>query len=222
MVSPQAELQKSVEAPAAASTTANTLVASHEWFGGDWTGRVERSKDISKQTTDIFDSSANSAIPEAPAFQGYTFETQKPETSANSAKEELSITHQIVNAAEASEIVSAIDDIVASGTVVTNEVEDQSEMSDLEDLLQNRLPIDLCEAKLPLRIALFGTPTGPRRLRIDAAHKTVPPPHVNLTGDKRREQQTAVTASLVPNQAAEVSSGGLDRALHFLQERTES
>ena len=166
--------------------------------------------------------SANTAIPEAPAFQGYTPETQTPETFANSEKEELSTIHQIVNAAEVSAIVSAIDDIVASGTVVTNEVEDQSEMSDLEDLLQNRLPIDLCEAKLPLRIALFGTPTGPRRLRIDAAHKTVPPPHVNLTGDKRREQQTAVTASSVPNQAAEVSSGGLDRALHFLQERTES
>jgi hypothetical protein len=64
-------------------------------------------------------------------------------------------------------------------------------MSDLEDLLQNRLPIDLCEAQSCLcELHCLELLTGPRRLRIDAAHKTVPPPHVNLTADKRREQQS--------------------------------
>ena len=105
---------------------------------------------------------------------------------------------------------------------------DEQGFSDLEDLLQNRLPIDLCEAQFPLRIALFGKPAGPRRLRIDAAHPAVPAPHINLSSDKRREQpaaRTTVAAGHTPDtrtQTAADSSGGLDRALHFLQERTDS
>ena len=105
---------------------------------------------------------------------------------------------------------------------------DEQGFSDLEDLLQNRLPIDLCKTQFPLRIALFGKPAGPRRLRIDAAHPAVPAPHINLSSDKRREQPaapTTVAAGHTPDthtQTAADSSGSLDRALHFLQERTES
>ncbi len=105
---------------------------------------------------------------------------------------------------------------------------DEQGFSDLEDLLQNRLPIDLCDAQFPLRIALFGKPAGPRRLRIDAAHPAVPAPHINLSSDKRREQpaaRTTVAAGHTPDtrtQTAADSSGGLDRALHSLQERTDS
>jgi len=224
-----AELDKSAEIQTAApATTANSLVAGHEWFGGDWNGRVVQSNDAPNETTACGDSMVNVAIPEAPASQECLAEIQKTETSTKSVTEELLASDEIVNDTTAREIASAIADIVASAAAVssadvaTNEIEDQSEMSALEDLLQNRLPIDLCEAQLPLRIALFGTPTGPRRLRIDAAHKTVPAPHVNLTADKRREQQVTENASAAPKQSTADSSGGLDRALHFLQERTES
>ncbi len=97
----------------------------------------------------------------------------------------------------------------------------ESSFSDLEDLLQNRLPIDLCETQLPLRVALFGKPLGPRRLRIDAAHTAVPSPHMNLAADKPREVPVAATVSRTseaPN--SDSTAGSLDRALHFLQERT--
>ena len=220
------ELEKSAEiqttVPAKTETTENSLVASHEWFGGDWNGRVVSSDDIRKHSTPCVDSIINVEISKAPAFQKSLAEIQKTETSTKSVAKELSAADVMSDATAALEIVSAIAEIVAIGDADTKQIESQSTTSALEDLLQNRLPIDLCEAQLPLRIALFGTPAGPRRLRIDAAHKTVPAPHVNLTADKRREQPATVTAAASPKQSIADSSGGLDRALHFLQERTES
>jgi len=97
----------------------------------------------------------------------------------------------------------------------------ENSFSDLEDLLQNRLPIDLCETQLPLRVALFGKPLGPRRLRIDAAHTAVPDPHTNLTADRRREVSVVAAACQTSEASnADETAGSLDRALHFLQERT--
>ena len=229
MASAAAESENLSEIPTAApATTANSLVASHEWFGGDWNGRVVQSNEIQKPTTVGVDSGINDEAPEDPASYECLAEIQKTETSTKSVLEELSAADVISNDTATQEIATAIAEIVAcadavtSADVATSEVEDQSDTSALEDLLQNRLPIDLCEAQLPLRIALFGTPTGPRRLRIDAAHKTVPAPHVSLTADRRREQPVTATASAAPKHSTADSSGGLDRALHFLQERTES
>jgi hypothetical protein len=95
--------------------------------------------------------------------------------------------------------------------------------ADLEDLLQNRLPIDLCSTCLPLRIALFGRPAGPRRLRIDAGHTTLAAPHMNRSAD--RERRSSVTpseaSSSAENSDGEVA-GSFDRALQHLQERTDS
>ena len=70
----------------------------------------------------------------------------------------------------------------------------QAETQYLEDLIQNRLPMELSEAQLPLKIALFGKPEGPRRLRIDAAHSTIAPPHMAsaATRSKRREPAMAM------------------------------
>jgi len=104
---------------------------------------------------------------------------------------------------------------------------DAQSFSELEDLLQNRLQIELCETQLPLRVALFGKPAGPRCLRIDAAHATIPAPHMNRSPDKRREQ-TAAATNVAPEHSAVAhtlsgpdSSGSLDRALHLLQQRTD-
>ena len=64
--------------------------------------------------------------------------------------------------------------------------------SDLEELLQNRLPIDITQADLPLRIALFGNPAGPRRLRVDAAHPQVATPHMMTSARKKQQSKPAV------------------------------
>ena len=106
------------------------------------------------------------------------------------------------------------------------------DFSDLEDLLQNRLPIDLCQVELPLRISLFGRPAGPRRLRIDAAHSRVPAPHMNMSSERRRDESVTVSAQRsafeMPSQEEQAgetksaaTSASLDRALHYLQDRTD-
>lgn len=106
------------------------------------------------------------------------------------------------------------------------------DFSDLEDLLQNRLPIDLCQVELPLRISLFGRPAGPRRLRIDAAHSRVPTPHMNMSSERRRDESVTVSAQRsafeMPSQEEQAgetksaaTSASLDRALHYLQDRTD-
>lgn len=70
----------------------------------------------------------------------------------------------------------------------------QKEAQYLEDLIQNRLPMELSATQLPLKISLFGKPEGPRRLRIDAAHTTIAAPHMASTAKraKRREPVMAV------------------------------
>ena len=107
------------------------------------------------------------------------------------------------------------------------------DLSDLEDLLQNRLPIDLCQVELPLRVSLFGRPAGPRRLRIDAAHSRVPVPHMNMSSERRRDESVTVSAQRsafeMPSQEEQAgekksaaTSASLDRALHYLQDRTDT
>ena len=106
-------------------------------------------------------------------------------------------------------------------------------LSDLEDLLQNRLAIDLCQVELPLRVSLFGRPAGPRRLRIDAAHSRVPAPHMNMSSERRRDEAVTVSAQRsafeMPSQEEQAgekksaaTSASLDRALHYLQDRTDT
>lgn len=114
-----------------------------------------------------------------------------------------------------------------------SEINGAKVLSDLEDLLQNRLPIDLCQVELPLRVSLFGRPAGPRRLRIDAAHSRVPAPHMNMSSDRRRDEAVTVSAQRsafeMPSQEEQAgekksaaTSASLDRALHYLQDRTDT
>jgi hypothetical protein len=224
----KAEIQTATPEP-----VANSLVASHEWFGGDWNGRVASSNDLQN-----YNSPEADCLTETSEDQTAESNTSlENETDLNSvvaavtSQEEATIpdvpalevdSAEIETTAESTNIVTVEEIVAAVSNADTNENEGNAETSTLEDLLQNRLPIDLCEAQLPLRIALFGKPAGPRRLRIDAAHKTVPPPHVNLTADKRREQQVTVTAAAAPKQSTADSSGGLDHALHYLQERVRA
>ncbi|MFO0978621.1 MAG: hypothetical protein U0996_19600 [Planctomycetaceae bacterium] len=74
---------------------------------------------------------------------------------------------------------------------------------DLDDLIQNRLPVDLKEVQLPLRINLFGRPAGPRRLRIDAAHTSIRAPHMVSSADRRRNDSISSRMSVGASETAE-------------------
>ena len=90
---------------------------------------------------------------------------------------------------------------------------------DLEGLIQNRLPVEVKQADLPLRVTLFGRPAGPRRLRIDAAHTQVAPPKFAVDGQSRqRASQNSTTIDTVLKQDAS-ETASLDRALNYLHQR---
>lgn len=192
-----------------AATPAATLVSSDEWFGRDWQGRPADKAAAADDVVHAIATQENQSTPlensphDAPPMP----RTTETETTRRPAFQ-----------------IPGYDSTTAA---------EKARFDDLEDLLQNRLPIDLCTTQLPLRIALFGKPAGPQRLRIDAAHSAIPAPHMATTADKRREQPVAVTTaatSQMRNSSAPaaqkpsdvVAPGSLDRALHFLQERTES
>jgi hypothetical protein len=114
------------------------------------------------------------------------------------------------------------------------------ELQDLNDLIENRLPVDLTTAELPLRVTLFGRPAGPRRLRIDAAHPALSGPHLSMGQERRRGvfSKPAVSATSAEKNSgsgadvsgAEAGAGftqslsaddSFDRALTFLQRQEE-
>jgi hypothetical protein len=89
----------------------------------------------------------------------------------------------------------------------------------LDDLIENRLPMDLQQARFPLQINLFGRAAGPRHLRIDAAQPVLTGPHASFqSGTKSGSKSRSVTAT----SSATESQGRLDRALSSLEERSES
>jgi hypothetical protein len=105
--------------------------------------------------------------------------------------------------------------------------------SDLEELLQNRLPIDITQADLPLHIALFGNPAGPRRLRIDAAHPQVTTPHMMTSARKKQQSKPAVPPASdsdgddAISQPADMAAANadyerFDRALDLLEGQSDS
>jgi len=87
---------------------------------------------------------------------------------------------------------------------------------DLEDLIQNRLPVQLCQADLPLRVTLFGRPAGPRRLRIDNAHKELAAPH--FAAGSRAHSQPLQKVNTVESDSSDEGrdQASLDRALNSL------
>ena len=169
-----------------ASVTPVNLVATGEWFGGDWQAK-------------------NGMV--------------NPDQASVS---EASVAQSVVDLATAAVIESNASPI-GLNTADVDAVAGHSDLAELEDLLQNRLPIDLCETKLPLRISLFGRPAGPRRLRIDAAHPTLSGPHTNMAAERKRDESSMMSASRsAADKKSGDTAGSLDRALHSLQERTDS
>lgn len=104
----------------------------------------------------------------------------------------------------------------------------QAEAQYLEDLIQNRLPMELSETQLPLKISLFGKPEGPRRLRIDAAHTTIAAPHMASTASRAKRREPAMAAgqaatkqeSKAANASAQSESMGQSEATGQLKTKT--
>ena len=93
---------------------------------------------------------------------------------------------------------------------------------DLEDMIRNRIPINVKQTDLPLRVTLFGRPAGPRRLRIDAAHTRVDKP--NFAAGSRVDSESPQTRSTTTAASEQERHDGasLDRALNSLNKRDHS
>lgn len=164
--------------PGTAAPIGNLVVAT-EWFSGDWM----QSGAVSGPPAAV-SVSASTPVPRvkvAEELDQTLIETSKPPMSAPAS--------QLESLAQAAAVA---------------ESQESGEMDpELEDLLQNRLPVDLQQAKLPLRVALFGRPAGPRYLRIDTAHSQLAGPHIAKSAERRREAAGAAMASVPERQSLE-------------------
>lgn len=220
--------------------TPTNLVSSSEWFSGDWLDSQLKSgakatvfcKSPAEQFTQLTSIEAvltepgpAPTAPEATQRSVYLMERQIADVLADN--------RPLIETTDSPDVKPVVTGIPESDVAKIRQAE-QSAVSDthssifqvagftdLEDLLQNRLPIDLCETQLPLKVALFGRPAGPRRLRIDAAHPTLPTPHMNRSAERKCEATGAVSElQITADRLSSESFGSLDRALHHLQERT--
>ena len=146
----------------------------------------------------------------------------------------------VAEAADLPEVAAQVDEVdsiaVAADIAETELQLPPSECwSDLNDLLQNRLTMQLMQADLPLKITLFGKPTGPQRLRIDSAHTQIAPPHMSMgaRSSKRAQPVAAPAKSVTPaeesiaSRRTSIDSGAsdanrFDRALNFLEEQADT
>lgn len=219
-----------------APTAKAGLVGAHEWFGSEWRNQ---SSVVSSSTTGTLLTAgqmleaAPVVMPSIPPISS----TEEPEIAATS-RLASNVTANIMASPPLTppRPIAAQDAVsVSQPTAVslTAKMQPQPEsisappaeeqIDGLDDLLLNRLSVDLCAAQLPMRISLFGKAAGPRRLRIDAAHSRVPAPHRNVNADRKREapaMAAALGGTAERNTVAE--PGSLDRALQNLQDRIDS
>ena len=100
---------------------------------------------------------------------------------------------------------------------------------ELDDLIHNRLTVEVQPASLPMRTTLFGRPAGPVSLRVDAAHEGIASPHMLTRGkrsSKGRRVETVHARVDQPSQqkavCEELDLSRLDKALNFLEEQSDS
>lgn len=250
------------QAAATQSTAVDSgpLIARGEWFSGDWL-KASAAPPQAMPTPPVPAASAETATPAAaavpiastsvspplPTWLSGATTVQAVQSAAHQALDNWSATQsQRSRAAEAVQPVAAAQPAAAASSVTAAQIQPAATgtaaetFHDLNDLIENRLPVDLCAARMPLRVNLFGRPAGPQRLRIDAAHTQLAGPHMSLGADRRRmDAPQTVTAGAAPGPAANVARGervpageqqgaaadvpvapaSLDRALHFLNEQ---
>ncbi len=194
------------------------LVSAHEWFGDDW-----RNNTVATSVRPL-NSAVATAAPiqtpvDAPSVTRTVAENSpKPVTSLPSLEIQPDVKMPAAGQGRA-DILQSQAGAMTEGTATS---ENSEAFTELDDLLQNRLPVDLCTARLPMRISLFGRAAGPRRLRIDAAHTKLSGPHINLAAERKREEPAMAPAIDIPAERHSMGEiGSLDRALHNLQDRND-
>ncbi len=175
---------------AAAPVAASSLVREGEWFSRDWAPRSQLAKEGMAITAEKAGPAflLEKAVDEAIAAKSIDLPIQ-------AMMQDTMAKHEPVAAIVAPkiavpEVAMSVPPAMSGSSIMAMEkveaVTTELPSDDLDDLIQNRLPIDLKEIQLPLRINLFGRPAGPRRLRIDAAHTTIRAPHMVSSADRRR------------------------------------
>ena len=202
---------------------ANALVGSHEWFGADW--RTAEAKANSQRFSQPDAENLLQSLESGSNASGTT-------DSFDDDDDDADVDDTVVEVREARR-KPVLDDEQIERQVNDTAAELRSE---LEDLIHNRLPMNLQQIELPLRINLFGKPSGPKRLRIDSAHTQIAAPHMMSTAKTgRRSQSVAVSADRksvtesyrtakapVPGSDSDAGLPGLDKALNFLDEQADS
>ncbi|MBL8811511.1 MAG: hypothetical protein JNM43_15175 [Planctomycetaceae bacterium] len=164
------------------------LVKEGEWFSRDWAPRALAAKDGIAETT-------------APASPAFLLEKTVDEAIQAKIIEQPVMPSPKMVSQPVAPIAVPIAEPIAAKPVENMKEEILSD--DLDDLIQNRLPIDLKEVQLPLRINLFGRPAGPRRLRIDAAHTAIRAPHMVSSADRRRNDSVSSRIAVGASETAE-------------------
>lgn len=215
------------------NTSSNALVGSDEWFGADWRTSVTESV-----TADVGESEVIEEIQAADqetVAEDFAAESQAADSLADGDEDDLDIDDTVVELRESrlsQKRVPSVEEVVVKAE--ENVLDASDSRSDLEDLIHNRLPMELRQVDLPLQVSLFGRPSGPKRLRIDNAHTQIAAPHM-LSGARRnrRPEKMAVAAEQNrPMESEDRQSGGpaeqgrgtpgLDKALNFIDERSDS
>lgn len=204
----------------------NALVGSDEWFGADW-----RTQDAKANVQSVSQTEAESLL------QSVESSVSTDTNAADHIGQDLEDDDSDVD-----------DTVVEVREIRRRQATEESQndqididpsadrRNDLEQLIHNRLPINLQQVELPLRINLFGKPSGPKRLRIDGAHTQIAPPHMKTTASAGRRPQTMTVSaakdsvmeskpkvkSQKPAPSTNTGLPGLDKALNFLDEQADS
>ncbi|MEZ6039029.1 MAG: hypothetical protein R3C20_00890 [Planctomycetaceae bacterium] len=192
-------------------TSADPMVKPEEWFSGDWIPNVVSARNRNQsQSGAVVQSEAHVAI-DTWAEQNGTMaadKTEFPQVDSNESGENQNSIDPV--SVEEHLVTMKHDESETSETVLGGFAAENPEMISgfeaLTDLIENRLPIDLCDAALPLRVNLFGTPAGPRRLRIDSAHTSLSGPHFSINSDIQQQSPEMVGAMAQQDQAGRQSS----------------
>ncbi len=170
----------------AAPIIAPGLVQEGEWFSRDWAPRSS----VEKEGMEV------NSVHASPAF--LLERTVDEAIQAKIIAEPVKAAQSVMQPAPVVEPIA-----VSTAKLPVEDVMEKMATDDLDDLIQNRLPVDLKEVQLPLRINLFGRPAGPRRLRIDAAHTSIRAPHMVSSADRRRNDSISSRISAGASETAE-------------------
>ena len=210
------------------------LVSPTEWFGEDWRKPIVEeiveeaieAESIGAGPTAEAPAAATSPRPQpvvAEAAAVVTPETARSTPAAESVEDDVEDTEvEVLRQRQATPPPEVLASFPPPGIPGFSEPQPVSaERQVVEDLIENRLPVNLQQADLPLNVSLFGKPSGPRRLRIDSAHTEIAPPHMLSRSRKRKRTQPTAASQSVAAPPATDGSAGLDNALNYIDEQLD-